>query len=238
MRDSRALSGRHRRTRQALLQAALTCTQQWRWPVVPGAVVVERAADSVPAPRAACSCGDPGCPVPGAHPHDQPLLAATTEARMVRWWWERHSPQAPIVVATGGVVAAVSLPAAAGARLLDYLDVLRVPTGPVLAGPTRWALLVAPYGYPELAELLAAQEATLCPGGGPGRVPSSVRYHGPGGYLVLPPSRTGAGGAAVRWVRRPVAGPGGGVRLPAVAELLEALLAAGTAAPDGSRLTY
>ena len=43
---------------------------------------------------------------------------------------------------------------------------------------------------------------------------------------------------AVRWVRRPVALPGGGVRLPAVATLLEPLVAAGTATPDGSRLAY
>ncbi|MFI9269829.1 bifunctional DNA primase/polymerase [Kitasatospora sp. NPDC052896] len=230
--------GKHRRTRQALLQAALTCAERWRWPVVPGAVVVERAAAGAP-PEVSCSCGNPLCAVPGAHPADQPLLAATTEARMVRWWWEQHSPQAPVLVPTGRVVSAVSLPAAAGARLLAYFDALRVPTGPVLATPTRYALLVAPFSYPELAELLAAQEPTLRPGGAPGEVPTSVRYHGPDGYLVLPPSRIGTGGAAaVRWVRRPVARPEGGVRLPRVASLLEALVAAGTAAPDDSRLAY
>jgi hypothetical protein len=237
MRESREPSDRHRRSRQALLQAALTCTQRWRWPVVPGALPVLRAGQGA-GPSARCSCGDPHCPVPAAHPHGQPLLAATTDARMVRWWWERHSPQAPVLVATGTAVAAVSVPAAAGPRLLDYLDALRVAVGPVLAGPTRCAVLVAPYGYPELGELLAAQEATLRPGGAPGQVPSSVRYHGPGGFLVLPPSRVGLGGAAVRWVRRPVPLPGGGVRLPPVAGLLEGLVAAGSAAPDGSRLAY
>ncbi|WP_280672229.1 MULTISPECIES: bifunctional DNA primase/polymerase [unclassified Kitasatospora] len=232
------MSGRHRRNRQALLQAALTCVERWRWPVVPGAVVVEREPDGAQC-ALSCSCGNPVCAVPGAHPDEHPLLAATTEARMVRWWWERLSPQASLIVATGGAVAAVSLPAVAGARVLDYLDALRVPSGPVLATASRYALLVAPYSYPELAELLVAQEETLLPGGGPGRVPSSVRYHGPGGYLVLPPSRLGEGGReAVRWVRRPVALPGGGVRLPAVTALLEPLLAAGTAAPDGTRLAY
>nr|WP_280723450.1 bifunctional DNA primase/polymerase [Kitasatospora sp. MAA4] len=231
-------SGRHRRNRQALLQAALTCAERWRWPVVPGAVVVEREPDG--GPRGfSCSCAAAGCAVPGAHPHEHPLLAATTEAGMVRWWWERHSPQASLIVATGSSVAAVSLPAASGERVLEYLDALRIPTGPVLATPTRCALLVAPYSYPELAELLVAQEETLLPGGGPGRVPTSVRYHGPGGYLVLPPSRSGPGGReAVRWLRRPVALPGGGVRLPAVAELLEPLVAAGSATPDGTRLAY
>ncbi len=234
----REMSGRHRRTRQALLQAALTCAEQWLWPVVPGAVMVEREPGGE-LPAVSCSCADPACAVPGAHPHDHPLLAATTEARMVRWWWEQHSPQAPVLVATGCAVAAISLPAAAGERAVEYFDTLRVAMGPVLATPTRYALLVAPYSYPELAELLAAEEATAAPGGGPGAVPSSVRYHGPGGYLVLPPSRTGAGGGApVRWVRRPVPLPGGGVRLPTVGALLGALVAAGSAAPDGTRLAF
>ncbi|PYC80476.1 DNA primase [Streptomyces tateyamensis] len=239
MPESREPSGRARGNRQALLQAALTCTERWRWPVVPGAVSVERPGEACPA-AVHCSCGAEQCPVPAAHPHEVPLLAATTEARMVRWWWQRHSPQAPVLVATGRRVAAVSLPAAAGARLLGYLDAVRVVPGPVLAGPTRWSLLVAPYGYPELAELLAEQERGLLPGGGAGQVPSSVRYHGPGGYLVLPPSRVGlgAGAAGVRWVRRPVVLPSGGVRLPAVGTLLEALVAAGSAVPDGSRLAY
>ncbi|WP_035802241.1 bifunctional DNA primase/polymerase [Kitasatospora mediocidica] len=232
------MSGRHRRNRRALLQAALTCAERWRWPVVPGAVMVGREPDGGPR-GLSCSCANPACAVPGAHPHEHPLLAATTEAGMVRWWWERHSPQASLIVATGGAVAAVSLPAAAGARVLEYFAALRIQPGPVLATPTRYALLVAPYSYQELAELLVAQEETLLPGGGPGRVPSSVRYHGPGGYLVLPPSRSGAGGLeAVRWLRRPVALPGGGVRLPAVETLLEPLVAAGTATPDGTRLAY
>lgn len=202
----RETSARHRGTRQALLQAALTCAERWRWPVVPGAVMVARETGAG-LPEVSCECADPACAVPGAHPHDHSLLAATTEVGMVRWWWERHSPQAPVLVATGRAVAAVSLPASAGARALEYLDTLRTPTGPVLATPSRYTLLVAPYGYQELAELLAAEEESLLPGGGPGLVPSSVRYHGPGGYLVLPPSRTGGG--TVRWVRRPVALPGG-----------------------------
>ncbi|MCX4747909.1 bifunctional DNA primase/polymerase [Kitasatospora sp. NBC_01287] len=249
MRESRE-SSRHRKARQALLQAALTCAQHWNWPVVPGAVLVERVGgpgESAAGPQVVCSCDDPRCPVPAAHPHDQSLLAATTDPRMVRWWWERHSPQAPVIVATGRAVAAVSVPAAVGGALLGYLDALRLTPGPVLAGPTRWALLVAPYSYQELAESLVDQERTLGPGGGPGVVPSSVRYHGPGGFLVLPPSRVGDGGApgrrpgegaGVRWVRRPVPGPAGGVWLPPVASLLEALVAAGSAAPDGSRLAH
>jgi hypothetical protein len=160
--------------------------------------------------------------VAGAHPYDPPLLAATTDPRMVRWWWSVH-PLAPVLAATGDRVAAVSLPGPAGARVLDYFDARRVRTGPVIAGPTRHVLLVAPYTHEELGELLAAQEY----------VPSSLRYHGPGGFVVLPPSRTGAG--AVRWERPP-----GAERpwLPRVRDLVEALVAASATAPDGTRLAY
>ncbi len=57
-----------------------------------------------------CSCPDPDCVVPGAHPYDPGLLAATTDERMVRWWWTAR-PDAPVVLATGGgAPCAVSLP--------------------------------------------------------------------------------------------------------------------------------
>ncbi|MFJ6212098.1 bifunctional DNA primase/polymerase [Streptomyces sp. NPDC092296] len=229
----REILGRRRRSRSALPAAALTCAEQWRWPVVPGAGVQPRQLrDRFPdraerGDRAARSCVCPraDCSVPGAHPYDPPLLAATTDPQMVRWWWSQR-PDAPIVVATGGAVAAVSLPAAAGARVLDYFDALRVRTGPVAASATRHVLLVAPYSFDELGELLVRQDW----------VPTSLRYHGPGGYVVLPPSRTGSG--QVHWERPPVPGPGGVPWLPRVGDLLEALVAASTATPDGSRLAY
>lgn len=212
----REILGRRRRTRTALLGAALTCAERWRWPVVPGVPPVRRGRPG------ACGCPRTDCPVPGAHPYDPPLLAATTDPRMIRWWWTVH-PDAPVLAATGDRIAAVSLPAAAGARVLDYFDALRVRTGPVIATPTRHALLVAPYTHEELGELLARQEY----------VPASLRYHGPGGFLVLPPSRTGAG--AVRWEREPGAGR---PWLPRIGDLVEALVAASAATPDGTRLAY
>ncbi|QMU74513.1 bifunctional DNA primase/polymerase [Streptacidiphilus sp. PB12-B1b] len=229
-----------RRDRSQLLSAVTACVQEWQWPVVPGATAQGAAGHGVPA---LCDCPRPDCPTPGAHPYDPPLLAATTDVRMVRWWWQRR-PDAPVVVATGGAVSAVSLPLAAGERALGYFDTLRVPVGPVIATPSRCVLLVAPYGMQELAELLIAQEW----------VPTSLRFHGSGGYVLLPPSRTGAG--AVRWLRAPgpapavapgteasgalsgSAGEGGGPWLPTVAALLEALVAASAATPDGARLAY
>ena len=66
--------------------------------------------------------------------------------------------------------------------------------GPVVATPTRWSLLVAPYSLEQLGELLYAKDW----------VPSSLRFHGEGGYLVLPPSETACG--QVRWERAPLPG--------------------------------
>ncbi|MGG8409147.1 bifunctional DNA primase/polymerase, partial [Streptomyces sp. 12297] len=90
-----------------LLDAALTCATAWQWPVLPG-------VGSVPAADGGerCACPDPDCVVPGAHPFDPGLLAATTDERMVRWWWTNR-PTAPVILATGGrAPCAVSLPAA------------------------------------------------------------------------------------------------------------------------------
>ncbi|WP_371517960.1 bifunctional DNA primase/polymerase [Kitasatospora sp. NBC_01300] len=202
------------RQRPARLAAALTAAVDHRWPVVPGAVL--RGGQ--------CSCGDQDCAVPGAHPHDPSLLAATTDARMVRWWWERQSPDAPVLAATGSVVSAVSLPAAAGARALVYLGALRLPLGPVLAMPGRYALLVAPYSLDALGEMLAQLPW----------VPGSLRYHGVDGFLPLPP-----GGAAgrVRWVLAPRPDADGGVWLPQVGPLLGELVEA-TVRLDSGRSAY
>lgn len=128
----------------------------------------------------------------------------------------------------------------AGARALAELDRMGMRLGPVVATPTRWSLLVAPYTLERLGELLHAQDW----------VPSSLRFHGEGGYLVLPPSETGAG--QVRWERapervsRPDADGGAPVRaassravaspwLPDVGALLDALVEASNSAPDGGR---
>lgn len=218
--------------RSAALRAALHCATEWHWPVVPGVRLRSagrpsggrHGAGAPVAPQ--CSCPDADCAVPGAHPFDPGLLAATTDARMVRWWWTNR-PDAPVVLATGGrAPCAVSLPAAAGARALAALDHFGVRLGPVVATPTRFVLLVTPYDLEELGELLHSQDW----------VPSSLRFHGEGGYLVLPPSQIGGG--AVRWERAPAASATA-PWLPRVATIVDALVAASTSAPDGgSRLAY
>ncbi|MGW5332383.1 bifunctional DNA primase/polymerase [Streptomyces bauhiniae] len=200
----------------ALIDAASTFAATWRWPVLPGAA---------PDPRgpAGCSCPDPACTVPGAHPGDPDLLAATTDARMVRWWWTSR-PDAPIVLATGGQApCAVSLPAEAGARALALLDRRGMRLGPVVAAPHRWAILVKPYSMAQLGELLYAKDF----------VPGSLRFHGEGGYLALPPSTTGQG--EVRWERAPLPGSAS-PWLPdvqaVVDAVVEALTRTGVSAPE------
>ncbi|MGX2995872.1 bifunctional DNA primase/polymerase [Streptomyces sp. JNUCC 64] len=182
----RGLLSRRNGGRPEVIGAALTFATHWRWPVLPGVGTLPRGGG--------CSCPDQDCGVPGAHPFDPGLLAATTDERMVRWWWTNR-PAAPVLLATGGgAPCAVSLPALAAARALTALDRAGVRLGPVVATPERWALLVAPYSLERLGELLYAKD----------HVPGSLRFHGEGGYLALPPSGTGAG--EVRWERAPLPG--------------------------------
>ncbi|MFB7937596.1 bifunctional DNA primase/polymerase [Streptomyces sp. NPDC004779] len=255
-----------RKARAARLDAAVTFAVRWDWPVLPGVGVQEPARTTKTSGRGrlmampgigraersggggaaertggadrpggatrtggdgpVCACPDPGCVVPGAHPLDPGLLAATTDERMIRWWWTRR-PDAPIVLATGGrAPCAVSLPALAGARALLALDGMGMRLGPVVATPTRWSILVAPYDLERLGELLYAKDS----------VPSSLRFHGEGGYLLLPPSVAGAG--QVRWERAPLAGSAR-PWLPDVEAVVDALVEASTATPGGgSRLAY
>ncbi|MFE1546687.1 bifunctional DNA primase/polymerase [Streptomyces sp. NPDC058718] len=212
-----------REARTARLDAALTFAVEWDWPVLPGAGL---RATTRTAAGASCACPDPECAVPGAHPYDPGLLAATTDERMIRWWWTRR-PEAPVVLATGGgAPCAVSLPAVAGARALAALDAMGMRLGPVVATPTRWSILVAPYGLERLGELLYAKDS----------VPSSLRFHSEGGYLLLPPSVAGNG--QVRWERAPLAGSAR-PWLPDVEAVVDALVEASTSTPGGgSRLTY
>ncbi|USQ89289.1 bifunctional DNA primase/polymerase [Streptomyces phaeoluteigriseus] len=170
-----------------LIDAALTFATEWQWPVLPGVT-------ANPQGMSRCGCPDPECSVPGAHPFDPGLLTATTDARMVRWWWTNR-PTSPIVLATGGKApCAVSLPALAASRALVALDRQGIRLGPVVASATRWSILVRPYSMEQLGELLYAKDF----------VPGSLRFHGEGGYLALPPSETGQG--EIRWERAPLPG--------------------------------
>lgn len=232
----REILGRRRAGRSPSAQAALRCATRWHWPIVPGIGLcrpeaVDPVADAVGTVSAtvrsdaesSCACGRGDCMVPGAHPHDPSLLAATTDPRMVTWWWANR-PEAPVLLATGGQVSAVSLPAEPGRRALRQLDRLGVRIGPVLATENRMALLVQPYSLEQLGELLADFDW----------VPGSVCFHGESGYVALPPTRTVMG--EVRWVRQPRGQQA--PWLPSAGALMEILVDAGQAGPQGSRLAY
>lgn len=221
----RKLSSR-RKVRDASRDAAAVYAGQWKWRVVPG-VGFDKPGMLRPSAAPACACPRPNCPVPGAHPLDPGLLAATRDPRMVRSWWTRR-PEAPIVLATGDRVSAASLPAAAGERALSVIEHDGFRLGPVIATPSRYVFLVAPYSLDELGELLDSQDW----------VPTSLRYHGDGGYVGLPPFGT-AGGGRLRWVREPLAEEGESAPwLPRIDTLVDALVRAGRTAPDGDRLRY
>ncbi|QIB44820.1 bifunctional DNA primase/polymerase [Streptomyces aureoverticillatus] len=192
----------------ALLGAALTFATAWHWPVLPGVgiegqvrqgfgTLAKSGRGDAPGPRGGavrCACPDPECAFPGAHPLDPGLLAATTDERMVRWWWTNR-PGAPVLLATGGrAPCAVSLPAVPGARALSALQEAGIRLGPVIATQARVFILVAPYSMEQLGALLYAKDW----------VPGSLRFHGEGGYVALPPSETGQG--QVRWEQAPLPG--------------------------------
>ncbi|MEU3346290.1 bifunctional DNA primase/polymerase [Streptomyces sp. NPDC006700] len=198
------------------ISAALNFATRWQWPVLPGVALDPRRHDR-------CGCPDPECTVPGAHPFEPGLLAATTDARMVRWWWTNR-PTAPIVLATGGTApCAVSLPALPAARALTALDRVGMRLGPVVASSKRWAILVKPYSMEQLGELLYAKDF----------VPGSLRFHSEGGYLALPPSETGDG--PIRWERAPLPGSASPwvPDVEAVVDaVVEALTRTGVSAPE------
>lgn len=219
-----------RKERAALRAAALRYAEQWQWRVVPGAGCDPPGAGGGSGADGAggtgCACGRLNCPVPGAHPLDPGLLAATRDPRMVRWWWERR-PDAPVVLATGDRVSAASLPALAGAQAIEAIERFGFRLGPVVATPTRYVFLVAPYSLAELGELLDAQDW----------VPTSLRYHGDGGYVALPSAVEVQG--TPRWVRQPLIMEGTCTPwLPRIDLLVDALVRAGRTSPDGDRLTY
>ncbi|OIV38457.1 hypothetical protein BIV57_05485 [Mangrovactinospora gilvigrisea] len=197
MRWNRSNPGRRRRARRTVVSAAaLRCAEQWNWPVLPGAGLDPQGSG-------ACVCrrGEE-CPFPGEHPLDPPLLAATADPRMVRWWWTAR-PDAPLLVATGSRVAAVSLPRAA-----QRAGMMTLGRGPVVVTPSRVVWLMRPYSFEQLGELLSDFEW----------VPGTVRFHGEGGWVTLPPSRGGSG--VVRWGRLPELDAQGMPELPDAVELM------------------
>ncbi|MFF1640050.1 bifunctional DNA primase/polymerase [Streptomyces sp. NPDC058246] len=177
--------GSRRRGRSSECTAVAEFTGLWGWDVVPGA----RAA------AGACSCGEAGCPTPGAHPLDfaPAIPAGATLDEVTETWGE--FPGAAVMLPVGRAFDVIEVAEAAGRRALVRLERMGLPLGPVTATPDgRAHFFVAPGSAAELPQLLYRM----------GWDDASLDLHGlgPGTYVTAPPSDRGGLGP-VRWLRSP-----------------------------------
>ncbi|MET9427752.1 bifunctional DNA primase/polymerase [Streptomyces sp. NPDC003036] len=176
---------RRRGMRTAECTVVAEYTGLWGWDVVPGA----RAASG------RCSCGDPACTAPGAHPFDfAPEVPAGATLDTVSEAWSRF-PGAALMLPVGRTFDVLEVAEPAGRRALVRLERMGLPLGPVCATPTgRAQFFVAPGAAAELPELLYRM----------GWDDADLDLHclGPGAYITAPPSDH-AGLGPARWLRPP-----------------------------------
>ncbi|MFE0776264.1 bifunctional DNA primase/polymerase [Streptomyces sp. NPDC058861] len=178
-------SGARRRGRATECTAVAEYTGLWGWDVVPGARAVSGR----------CSCGDPVCATPGAHPLSfaEPVPAGAGLDDAVKAWSEY--PGAALLLPVGRAFDVIEVAEAAGRRALVRLERMGLPLGPVCATPTgRARFFVAPGAAAELPRLLYRM----------GWDDAGLDLHclGPGSYVTAPPSDLGGLGP-VRWLRPP-----------------------------------
>ncbi|MER6117698.1 bifunctional DNA primase/polymerase [Streptomyces sp. A0642] len=178
-------SGARRRGRAAEGTAVAEYTGLWGWAVVPGA----RARDG------ACSCGDAGCPSPGAHPLDfaREVPAGATLDAAARAWAE--VPGASMLLPVGRSFDVLDVAEQAGRRALVRMERMGLPQGPVTVTPDgRAQFFVAPGAAAELPRLLYRT--------GWDDTGLDLRAFGAGSHITAPPSDRGGLGP-VRWLRAP-----------------------------------
>ncbi|OKJ11875.1 bifunctional DNA primase/polymerase [Kitasatospora sp. CB01950] len=180
----------------SLLAEAVRCAEERHWEVVPGTWLLDGDGAAV-----CCSCGDPGCALPGAHPVGEDWgLLATVGASVVRGWWTER-PDASILLPTGRAFDVLDVPEVAGCLALARMERMGLQLGPVLAAPAaggrrgrRLHFLVLPGAAAKLPDLL---RQIGCP---PGTLDLVAR--GEGDWVAAPPSRFG-GHATALWARPP-----------------------------------
>ncbi|WP_406863378.1 bifunctional DNA primase/polymerase [Streptomyces sp. HUAS MG47] len=197
-------SGSRRRGRTTEGTAVAEYTGLWGWDVVPGA----RAASG------RCSCGDPACPAPGAHPlrYAAAVPAGAGLGDATKAWAEY--PGAALLLPVGRAFDVIEVAEAAGRRALVRLERMGLPLGPVCVTPTgRAQFFVAPGAAEELPRLLYRM----------GWDDADLDLHclGPGAHITAPPSDLGGLGP-VRWLRPPALDTAG---TPPQARLLVGTLA-------------
>ncbi|MEV6206567.1 bifunctional DNA primase/polymerase [Kitasatospora sp. NPDC051914] len=180
-----------------LLIEAVSYAEDRHWEVVPGASLVDGDGP------AHCSCGDPRCALPGAHPteEDWRRRASSGPGVVRRWWTER--PEASILLPTGSSFDVLDVPEVAGCLALARMERMGLQLGPVVAVPAapgqvgrRLHFLVLPGVAAKLPEMLRKL------GWAPGRLDLVAR--GEGDFVVAPPSRVGPYSFA-QWARPPSA---------------------------------
>ncbi|MER5348836.1 bifunctional DNA primase/polymerase [Kitasatospora sp. NPDC002551] len=180
-----------------MLVEAVGCAETRHWEVTPGAWLVDGDG------RARCSCGDPRCALPGAHPIDTDWTRrASAGPGAVRHWWT-ECPEASILLPTGRSFDVLDVPEPAGCLALARMERMGLQLGPVAVVPAapgrtgrRLHFLVLPGVAARVPEMLRRL------GWPPGRLDLVAR--GEGDWTVAPPSRVGPSGFA-QWARSPTA---------------------------------
>ncbi|MEU0371750.1 bifunctional DNA primase/polymerase [Streptomyces sp. NPDC006283] len=177
--------GARRRERTTEATAVAEYTGLWGWAVTPGARAVSGK----------CSCGEAGCPAPGAHPLALALevpAGATLEEAGKAW---ADVPGASLLLPVGRSFDILDVAASAGRRAMVRMERMGLPLGPVCATPDgRCQFFVAPGAAAELPRLLYRMgwdDADL-----------DLRCLGPGDHITAPPSDRGGLGP-VHWLRPP-----------------------------------
>lgn len=176
---------------ESLLDHAVRYAEERHWDVFPGTWL--NSVDGVPR----CSCGEPDCRAPGAHPAGRSWAAeASGSASAVRRMWAER-PAASVLLPTGRTFDAVDVPETAGCLALARMERMSLTLGPVTGTPDgRMLFFVLPGGAVKVPDLVRKLGWT------PGAL--DLTAHGEGGWLAAPPSRVGGRGS-VQWARRPTA---------------------------------
>ncbi|WP_329300309.1 bifunctional DNA primase/polymerase [Streptomyces sp. NBC_00659] len=174
---------------ESLRDAAVRYAEERHWDVFPGTWL--EAAGGVQL----CSCGEPACAVPGAHParEDWANLATGSATVAGRLWSMR--PTASILLPTGRTFDTIDVPETAGFLALARMRRMGLTLGPVTCTPDRrmhfFVLPGAAAKIPGLVRALGWPPASL-----------DLTTLGEGAYVAAPPTRVGSRGA-VQWACRP-----------------------------------
>ncbi|MGW7277113.1 bifunctional DNA primase/polymerase [Streptomyces sp. NPDC054844] len=173
----------------SLLETAVRYAEERHWDVFPGTWLV--AGDGAQH----CSCADPVCAAPGAHPaREDWATQATGSATVARRMWQKQ-PTASILLPTGRTFDAIDVPETAGFLALARMERMESTLGPVTLTPDRrmrfFVLPGAAVKVPDLVRRLGWSPLAL-----------DLTALGEGTYVAAPPTRYGTRGA-VQWACRP-----------------------------------